>query len=101
MDLWPLCHEFEPSVTEHPPCREGRCALNMSRLKNPPVAVVPRSPSGHGHELLAGVLCNLVPLDTHCIEALLHVKSVMAQNIHVVVVRAWRVVVSSGFVLVT
>ncbi|GFT07566.1 hypothetical protein TNCV_4045321 [Trichonephila clavipes] len=34
------CREFEPRTTEDPPYRGGRCSLNMSRLKNPPVSVV-------------------------------------------------------------
>ncbi|GFX19847.1 hypothetical protein TNCV_1434081 [Trichonephila clavipes] len=33
-------HEFEPSSSEAPLCRGGRCALNMLRLKRPPVGVV-------------------------------------------------------------
>ncbi|GFX42320.1 hypothetical protein TNCV_110401 [Trichonephila clavipes] len=24
-----LCHEFEASTAEDPPCREGRCTLNL------------------------------------------------------------------------
>ncbi|GFX41472.1 hypothetical protein TNCV_3490121 [Trichonephila clavipes] len=39
-DLWPACHEIEPSTPEDPPCKEGRCTLNMLRLKHPPVGVV-------------------------------------------------------------
>ncbi|GFV88451.1 hypothetical protein TNCV_1242641 [Trichonephila clavipes] len=35
-DSWPVYHEFEPSTVEDPPCR-GRCMLNMSKLKCPPV----------------------------------------------------------------
>ncbi|GFX49727.1 hypothetical protein TNCV_3072801 [Trichonephila clavipes] len=31
------CHEFQPRTAEDPPCRGGRCVLNMSRLKRPPV----------------------------------------------------------------
>ncbi|GFW87511.1 hypothetical protein TNCV_1301561 [Trichonephila clavipes] len=33
-------HEFEPCSTEDPPCKWGRCTLNMSRLKRPPFGVV-------------------------------------------------------------
>ncbi|GFV53139.1 hypothetical protein TNCV_4954251 [Trichonephila clavipes] len=36
----PACHEFEPSTAEDPPYRKGRCTLNMSRLKRPPVGMV-------------------------------------------------------------
>ncbi|GFU59712.1 hypothetical protein TNCV_3186721 [Trichonephila clavipes] len=32
-DSWPVSHEFEPSAAEDPPCRGGRCTLNMSRFK--------------------------------------------------------------------
>ncbi|GFU84770.1 hypothetical protein TNCV_2127111 [Trichonephila clavipes] len=39
-DSWPACHEFEPSTAEDPPFRDGRCALDMSRLKRPPVGGV-------------------------------------------------------------
>ncbi|GFY03054.1 hypothetical protein TNCV_980591 [Trichonephila clavipes] len=63
-DLWPACHEFEPSTAEDPPCRGGvmhvkyvelhtfsrsavedllqgggRYTLNLSCLKRPPVGV--------------------------------------------------------------
>ncbi|GFW96144.1 hypothetical protein TNCV_958571 [Trichonephila clavipes] len=38
-DSWPTCHDFERSTAEDPPCREGRCTLNMPRLKRPPVDV--------------------------------------------------------------
>ncbi|GFW42183.1 hypothetical protein TNCV_1206391 [Trichonephila clavipes] len=34
-DSWPVCHEFEPGTIEDPPCRRGRCTLNMLRLKRP------------------------------------------------------------------
>ncbi|GFT03702.1 hypothetical protein TNCV_278641 [Trichonephila clavipes] len=37
---WPACHEFEPSTAEDPPCRAGRCSLNMSRLKRLPIGLV-------------------------------------------------------------
>ncbi|GFV33423.1 hypothetical protein TNCV_758471 [Trichonephila clavipes] len=37
---WPAYQEFEPGTTKDPPCRRGRCTLNMSRLKRPPVGVV-------------------------------------------------------------
>ncbi|GFU66953.1 hypothetical protein TNCV_4296051 [Trichonephila clavipes] len=39
-DLWLESHEFEPSSAEDPPCRGGRCTLNLSRLKHPPAGVV-------------------------------------------------------------
>ncbi|GFX09714.1 uncharacterized protein TNCV_653131 [Trichonephila clavipes] len=32
----------QPCAVEDPPFREGRCSLNMSRLKRPPVGVVVR-----------------------------------------------------------
>ncbi|GFV55124.1 hypothetical protein TNCV_2623451 [Trichonephila clavipes] len=28
-DFWSVCHEFEPSTTEEPPCN-GECTLNLS-----------------------------------------------------------------------
>ncbi|GFX03779.1 ATP-dependent DNA helicase [Trichonephila clavipes] len=37
---WPACHEFEPSATENPPCRESRCTLNLGRLKRPLIDTV-------------------------------------------------------------
>ncbi|GFW78772.1 hypothetical protein TNCV_4261941 [Trichonephila clavipes] len=37
MDSWLSCHEFEPSTAEDPPCRGGRCTLNMSKFKRPTV----------------------------------------------------------------
>ncbi|GFY30601.1 hypothetical protein TNCV_3117631 [Trichonephila clavipes] len=37
-DLWLACHEFEPSTAEDSLFRGGRCTLNMSRLKHPPIA---------------------------------------------------------------
>ncbi|GFV10820.1 transposable element Tcb2 transposase [Trichonephila clavipes] len=40
MDLWLVCHEFEPRITEDPLCREAQCMLNMLRLKHPHVGVV-------------------------------------------------------------
>ncbi|GFS84383.1 hypothetical protein TNCV_4605891 [Trichonephila clavipes] len=39
-DSWMACHEFEPCTAEDPPCRGGRCTLNMKRLKRPPVGEV-------------------------------------------------------------
>ncbi|GFW25546.1 hypothetical protein TNCV_1308071 [Trichonephila clavipes] len=39
-DLWQACHESEASTAEDPPCRGGRCSLNISRLKHPSVGVV-------------------------------------------------------------
>ncbi|GFX31537.1 DUF4817 domain-containing protein [Trichonephila clavipes] len=39
-DSWQSCHEFLRRTAENPPCREGRCTLNLSRLKSPPVGVV-------------------------------------------------------------
>ncbi|GFX53041.1 hypothetical protein TNCV_1655001 [Trichonephila clavipes] len=39
MDSCLACHEFKPSTAEDPPCRGGRCILNMSRPKRPPVSV--------------------------------------------------------------
>ncbi|GFS84382.1 hypothetical protein TNCV_4605892 [Trichonephila clavipes] len=39
-DSWMACHEFEPCTAEDPPCRGGRCTLNMKRLKRPPVEEV-------------------------------------------------------------
>ncbi|GFW04167.1 uncharacterized protein TNCV_2669321 [Trichonephila clavipes] len=53
-------YQADVSSTEDPPCRGGRCMLNMSRLKRPPVGVVwklgeefPVSPSllDHGSKL--------------------------------------------------
>ncbi|GFS55535.1 hypothetical protein TNCV_1627641 [Trichonephila clavipes] len=32
-ESWLACHEFEPSIAEDPPCREGRSTLNLSRAK--------------------------------------------------------------------
>ncbi|GFW07674.1 uncharacterized protein TNCV_3918071 [Trichonephila clavipes] len=29
-DSWLVCHEFKPGKTENPPCRGGRCMLNLS-----------------------------------------------------------------------
>ncbi|GFV71102.1 hypothetical protein TNCV_698931 [Trichonephila clavipes] len=43
MDSSSVRHEFQPSTSEDPPCRGGRCTLNTSRLKRPPVAVVWKS----------------------------------------------------------
>ncbi|GFV86486.1 kinesin-like protein [Trichonephila clavipes] len=37
---WLACFEFEPRAAEDPPCREGRCALNPSRRKRPPIDMV-------------------------------------------------------------
>ncbi|GFT24365.1 transposable element Tcb2 transposase [Trichonephila clavipes] len=39
-DLWKACQEFGSSTAKDPPCRCGRCTLNMSRLKRPPVSGV-------------------------------------------------------------
>ncbi|GFT06340.1 hypothetical protein TNCV_1145321 [Trichonephila clavipes] len=39
MDSWLACHEFQTGTAEDPPYREGRCILNLSRLKYPPVGV--------------------------------------------------------------
>ncbi|GFU20717.1 hypothetical protein TNCV_3176541 [Trichonephila clavipes] len=39
-DSWLVCHEFKPSTAEDPPCRGGRCTLNVSRVRRPPVGVV-------------------------------------------------------------
>ncbi|GFU70415.1 hypothetical protein TNCV_3442321 [Trichonephila clavipes] len=36
-DSWPACHEFELCTAEDQQCTEGRCTLNKSRLKRPPV----------------------------------------------------------------
>ncbi|GFX66669.1 hypothetical protein TNCV_1428351 [Trichonephila clavipes] len=38
-DSWLASHEFEPSAVEDPPCRGGQCALILSWLKRPSVAV--------------------------------------------------------------
>ncbi|GFV59025.1 hypothetical protein TNCV_1814141 [Trichonephila clavipes] len=35
---WP-CHEFKPSTTKDPPCRE-RCSLNLSRAQTSSLGVV-------------------------------------------------------------
>ncbi|GFV91190.1 hypothetical protein TNCV_897111 [Trichonephila clavipes] len=40
MDSWLVCHEFAPSTTKDPPCREDQDTLNLSKLKRPPVGVV-------------------------------------------------------------
>ncbi|GFW84212.1 hypothetical protein TNCV_4878751 [Trichonephila clavipes] len=40
MDLWLVCHKFEPSTTKDPPCRGSQFTLNMLRLKRAPVGVV-------------------------------------------------------------
>ncbi|GFT17346.1 hypothetical protein TNCV_4806341 [Trichonephila clavipes] len=34
------CHEFEHSTIEDLPCRGGRCPLNKSMFKRPPVGTV-------------------------------------------------------------
>ncbi|GFT62111.1 hypothetical protein TNCV_3812661 [Trichonephila clavipes] len=39
-ESWLTRHEFEPSTSEVPPCREGQSTLIISRLKRPPVGVV-------------------------------------------------------------
>ncbi|GFU40567.1 hypothetical protein TNCV_3229671 [Trichonephila clavipes] len=39
-DSWLECHEFETCAAEDPPCRGGRCKLNLLRLKLHPVGVV-------------------------------------------------------------
>ncbi|GFV72958.1 hypothetical protein TNCV_1329661 [Trichonephila clavipes] len=39
-DSCPACPEFRPGTVEDPPCRTGRCTLNMSRLERPPVGLV-------------------------------------------------------------
>ncbi|GFY24778.1 hypothetical protein TNCV_2689691 [Trichonephila clavipes] len=39
-DSWPVCHEFKPCTTEDPPFSGGRCTLNLSRLKRPPLVEV-------------------------------------------------------------
>ncbi|GFX68277.1 hypothetical protein TNCV_2816521 [Trichonephila clavipes] len=39
-DSWLACPEFEHSTSENPPYRGGRCTLNMSMLKSPPIGVV-------------------------------------------------------------
>ncbi|GFW73173.1 hypothetical protein TNCV_483991 [Trichonephila clavipes] len=36
----PSGREFEPSTAEDPPCRRGRCALNLLRLKRPSFGMV-------------------------------------------------------------
>ncbi|GFV18439.1 hypothetical protein TNCV_4468751 [Trichonephila clavipes] len=48
-DSWPACHEFKPGTTEDPPCRGGRCTLNMPRLKHPHIGLeVRRGGAGSG-----------------------------------------------------
>ncbi|GFU12189.1 hypothetical protein TNCV_1212261 [Trichonephila clavipes] len=55
-DSWPACHEFESSTSEEPPCRGGRCTLNMSRLNCPPIGVeVRRWGAGSGIVLFTGL----------------------------------------------
>ncbi|GFX97391.1 hypothetical protein TNCV_1077621 [Trichonephila clavipes] len=45
-DLWPAGHEFEPSTAVDPQRRGGRCTLNLSRLKRPPIRVIWKSGKG-------------------------------------------------------
>ncbi|GFT72589.1 transposable element Tcb1 transposase [Trichonephila clavipes] len=40
MDTSSACRESEPRSAEDPSCRGGRCTLNMSRHKRPPVGVM-------------------------------------------------------------
>ncbi|GFT34049.1 hypothetical protein TNCV_4384961 [Trichonephila clavipes] len=53
------CHEFDPSTTEDPPCKEDRCTLNMSKLKCNSVGVVWKL----GEEVPAQVLSSLRNVD--------------------------------------
>ncbi|GFW97820.1 hypothetical protein TNCV_1425831 [Trichonephila clavipes] len=39
-ESWPACQDFKLCTAEDTPCRGGRCALNISRLKRPPVGVM-------------------------------------------------------------
>ncbi|GFX82240.1 hypothetical protein TNCV_33481 [Trichonephila clavipes] len=39
-DQWLACYEFEPSTSKDPSCRGGRCTLNLSRFKLPPIDLV-------------------------------------------------------------
>ncbi|GFU25219.1 hypothetical protein TNCV_3452001 [Trichonephila clavipes] len=39
-DFWLACRELEPSNAEDLPCAGGRCTLNTSGLKVPPIGVV-------------------------------------------------------------
>ncbi|GFW13129.1 hypothetical protein TNCV_3330611 [Trichonephila clavipes] len=48
-DSWPAYREFEPSTAEDPPCIGGRCTLNVSRLKRPPVGVVRKLGEGNAN----------------------------------------------------
>ncbi|GFV30867.1 hypothetical protein TNCV_4013011 [Trichonephila clavipes] len=40
MDSWIAFNEFQPNTAEDMSCRWGRCTLNLSRLKRPPMGVV-------------------------------------------------------------
>ncbi|GFT01396.1 transposable element Tc3 transposase [Trichonephila clavipes] len=53
MSSKPACHEFEPSTTEDPLYRWGRCRLNLSRIKRPPVGVVVRRGSARSGVIVA------------------------------------------------
>ncbi|GFU50863.1 hypothetical protein TNCV_1696321 [Trichonephila clavipes] len=57
LDSWLASHEFESNVTENSPCREGRCMLNMSRLKGPPDSVVGKLGEGDAR---AGIVLHSV-----------------------------------------
>ncbi|GFU19577.1 hypothetical protein TNCV_21511 [Trichonephila clavipes] len=39
-DSFQTYHDFEPSAAEDQPCGGDRCALNLLRLKHPPIGVV-------------------------------------------------------------
>ncbi|GFV22651.1 hypothetical protein TNCV_2078411 [Trichonephila clavipes] len=39
-DSWLVCYGFQPSTAKDPPCRGGRCTLNVSRLKRTTIGVV-------------------------------------------------------------
>ncbi|GFX32675.1 hypothetical protein TNCV_888131 [Trichonephila clavipes] len=56
-DSWLMCHEFEPSAAEDLPCRGGRCSLNLSRLKRPPVGVVWKL----GEEIIESITSLITP----------------------------------------
>ncbi|GFW07360.1 hypothetical protein TNCV_865321 [Trichonephila clavipes] len=49
-----LVQEFEPSAAEDLPCRKGRCTLNRSRLKCPPVGVAWKLKEGRASSLDPG-----------------------------------------------
>ncbi|GFW49961.1 RNase H domain-containing protein [Trichonephila clavipes] len=66
-DSWLACHEFEPVTAEDPPYSGGRCTLNMSQLKRPPVDVVGLLGNEVADDLAKAATSNPVDPENHMI----------------------------------